>query len=807
MFKSSLKIAWRHLLKHRQFTLLNLAGLAIGLAATILIFGWVATERNMDRSQNPRLYQVMQTFSQDDGSVFTTESTPDPLAPALATSFPGIADVAVVKYPDEDDAARGIITTGETSLKAREIYATPNFFSVFSYRLIEGNARQAFAPGSHILISDALAKKLFHASGDYVQLIGKTITWSRGPTAHWNGTFTITGVFAAPSASSSQQFDCIFPHSVYAAKPGHDIGWQSSNPTTYVLLKPGASADDFNSKIKNFIRDKFPAGSQDQKWAGWLYAQKYSDRYLYNHYENGLPAGGRIDYVRLFSVIAIFILVIACINFMNLSTAKAATRIKEVGIKKVVGAGQSTLVGQYLGEALLLTGRSLLLALVIVGLVRPLLETIIGKDIDLPLTPATVITLVGITLLTGVLAGSYPAFYLSRFRPSAVLKGNAGNASTGDGGPNTGALLIRKGLVVFQFVLAAIFIVGVLVVYGQLSLIRTRDLGFSRENVIHFANEGAIHASEQAFLAELRTIPGVVHASDVEGDLLGKHSGGGGINWPGKTQRVEFAGVYSDDEYMETMALKITQGRLFSRAFPTDTSGVVFNETAIAAMQLKDPIGKIVQLWGDKRRIIGVVKDFHYESLYKKIGPFFISFQRNNPNIIARLQTNAQQATLARIETLYKKYNPDLPFEYSFVSEDYQVLYASEQRLALLSRYFAGIAIVISCLGLFGLTAFAAQRRQKEIGIRKVVGATVSQLVVLLSRDFLQLIAIALLIAFPLAAWLMNRWLDNFAYRQHLSIGIFGLAAAILACITLVTISFQSIKAATTNPIHSLRTE
>ncbi|HEY4337818.1 MAG TPA: ABC transporter permease [Puia sp.] len=804
MFRNSWKIAWRHLVKNRQFTLLNLAGLAVGLSSAITIFWWVGEERNVDAFLNPRLFQVLQNHSLDDGGIFTHEGTPDPLAPALRSDFPEVADVAVVKSPDADGNARGLITAAGHSLKMREGYVTPNYLSLFSGRLIQGNPVQAFSPGNHVLLSASLAERLFHRTDN---LIGQPIVWDRGASGNWNGTFTIMGIYADPPPNASQSFDLLFPHSIYLAKPGHDVGWFSSNPATFVLLKPGVDVDAFNVKVKDYIRDKFKPGSQEQKWAGELLVQRVKDRYLYNHYDNGHIAGGRIDYVRLFTLIALFVLVIACINFMNLSTAKALTRIKEVGIQKVIGARRSTLIGQYFGEALLMTILALGLAFLLITLLRPGIENITERTMSLGLNGTTIAAITSLTLVTAILAGSYPALYLSRFSPMAIFKGSSA--------VNTHRLFprllsagwMRKGLVVFQFTIAAGFIVSVLVIYDQMSLIQHRNLGYNRDHVIHFPNEGAIGNSQQAFLAELRAIPGVVRSSEMEGDLLGNNSGGGGVDWPGKTNRVEFRGAYTGYEFAETMGLQLKQGRSFSSSYSTDTTAVLFNESAIAAMHLKDPIGKTVTMWGVKKQIIGIVKDFHYESLYKPIGPFFISFERNPPNILARIEGGNEPATLARIGALYKKYNPSLPFEYTFVNEDYQTLYKDEQRLALLSRYFAAIAIGISCLGLFGLTAFAAERRRKEIGIRKVVGASAQRLVLLLSTDFLKLIIVSLLIAFPITAYIMNRWLDNFAYHPHLGIGIFLISGSALLVITIGTISFQSIKAACANPIDALRRE
>jgi ABC-type antimicrobial peptide transport system permease subunit len=344
-----------------------------------------------------------------------------------------------------------------------------------------------------------------------------------------------------------------------------------------------------------------------------------------------------------------------------------------------------------------------------------------------------------------------------------------------------------------------------MVVYRQMKLVQTKNLGYNKEHIIHFANDGELQQNEQAFLRDVKSTGGVVNASNMEGDMLGNHSGGGGIDWEGKTHRIEFSGLYVDYNFMETMGLKMQEGRPFSASFVSDTDAVIFNETAIAAMGLKNPVGKIVKLWGRPEKIIGVVKDFHFESLYKKMSPFFLSYRKNASNIMVKIQAGNEKETIARLGALYKRYNPGLPFEYKFLDEDYQVLYASEQRAATLSGYFAGMAIIISCLGLFGLAAFTAQKRQKEIGIRKVIGATVGNVVVILSADFLKLILLAVIIAFPVAWWAANQWLNSFAYRVNIGADIFVIAGVATLLITVITISYQAIKAALINPVRSLR--
>jgi len=800
MIKSFFKLVGRSLVRDRQFSLLNLVGLSIGLACAILIFLWINNERSYDKfhKNNARLYQVMQNEYSGDGSIQTFPNTPDLLAATMKQELPEIQEAVIAVPPDADENSRGVVAVNGARIKAQEMYVTPNFFDVFSYKLLEGNPHQALSDRSYVLLSKSLAIKLFHTTHD---IIGKIVTWDRGlaeqGSASMNGSYTVSGIFADVPGNSSQQFDLLFTHAQYFTHITHDIGWFSNSPPTYVLLKEGTNLTQLNKKLENFARKRFQPGTDQYKWAGTFFLQPYQDIHLYNHYENGKVAGGRIAYIQLFSIIAIGILIIACINFMNLSTARAAKRIKVVGIKKVMGATRAALILQYLGESMLMTLASLIVAAILATLLLPSFESITGQHFTPHFTTGAWITILLITLITGLLAGSYPALYLSGFRPVKVLKGGA--ERTG------GEAFIRKCLVVFQFSLSAILILTVLVVYGQMQLVQNKNLGYNKDNILRMSNEGGIAHSQDAFLSDLRSLPGVAYASDMEGNILGDHSSGGGVDWPGKTKGMEFDILYLDYDLMETMGLQMKEGRTFDRNHPTDKDGLIFNETAIAMMHLKNPIGQPANLYGAKKQIIGVVKDFNYESLYKKIGPLAIGFRDKNSNIFIRIRAGREKETLSQLASIYKKYNPGLPFEFSFLDKDYQALYAAERRVSDLSKYFAGIAIVISCLGLFGLAAFNAQRRQKEISIRKVVGASVKDVVILLSKDSLALVLLAALISFPLSWWAMHRWLEGFAYRISLSPGLFIIAGTALIVITLLTISFQSIRAAVANPVNTLK--
>ncbi|OQP60252.1 ABC transporter permease [Niastella populi] len=801
MLPVHLKIAWRNLLKHKQFTILNLVGLSTGLACALFIYLWVQDELSIDsfHEKDKQLYQVIKTSPNADGSVDTHETTPGLLAKSMADEIPEIAYAVPVVVMDDYGQNKGIINAGGKPTKASAQFAGSDYFHVFSYRLLYGNKDNVLDDKGNVLISDKLAHKLFNTTEN---IVGKTITWDQADKM--NGVYVIAGVFEAPPVNASMQFDCIFSYSHYYDTFREDNGldkWYSNNPHTYVVLKEGVNIEVFNKKIKGFSRLKYAQahGEKDAKWEGDIFLQRFSNKHLYNHYENGVIAGGRIEYVRLFSIIAIFIVLIACINFMNLATAKAAGRLKEVGVKKVTGASRRSLILQYLGESILLSLLALLIAIVIVALLLPAFNSITEKQIQLSFNGGFIPAILSITLFTGLVAGSYPALYLSGFNPIAILKGQIKTS--------TGELLVRKGLVVFQFVLSVVFIVSVLVVYKQMQLIHTRNLGYNKDNIIQFANEGKLRDGLGPFVTEVKKLPGIVNAAAMSGNFTGNHSGGGGISWPGKQKGIEFDGVDADYDLLETMGLQLTEGRSFSRQFGADSNSVIFNETAVAAMGLKSPVGTIVDMWGKKKTIIGVVKDFHFESLYKSIGPFFIRYSNDNQNVVVKIKADQEQTALASLKALYKKFNLGLDLEYTFLDDDYNRLYTAEQRVSVLSRYFAALAIIISCLGLFGLATFTAQKRQKEIGIRKVVGASVQQIVLLLTKDFLALILLAVIIAFPLAWLLMHQWLLKFTHRISMGAGLFLLAAMAVLLITIVTISVQSIKAAISNPVNSLRTE
>lgn len=803
MLKNHFKAAWRNLVKNRQSTILNLFGLSTGLACALLIYLWVSNERSVDKFNvnDSRIYLVMKNSNNSDGGIFTSPITQGLLARSMAEDLPEVEYAVPVHKPGE----MGIVAEGAKHIKAKMQFAGENFFKIFSYNLLAGNKANPLGNKEGVLISNTLAMRLFNTTQN---VVGKTITWDHGD--EFNGLYAITGVFEEPPANATDQFDMLFSEKLYADKKAGSMGditfWGSNNTFTYLLLKPGTDVSRFSNKIKRYTINKiiklYP-GNNLYTWEGELFLQRYSDTYLHNHYENGVISGGRIEYVKLFSIIAVFILFIACINFMNLSTAQASKRMKEVGVRKVVGASRMELVLQYISESVLMAVLSLIIAILLIIVFLGPFRALTGKELQLHFDAGVIFSVIGIALFTGLVSGSYPALYLSGFKPVAVLKGKLTTSA--------GEAWVRKGLVVFQFVISVVLILSVMIVHKQMNLIQTKNLGYNRDNIIHFSGEGRLAQGPalKTFINQVKTMPGVINASSIDGDMLGGYSqGGGGLSWPGKNEKagVEFEGLDMDYGMMEILGFKMKEGRIFSRQF-ADTNSIILNETAIAAMHLDNPVGKTIQVWSKKMQVIGIVKDFQYESMYSQVKPFFFRCVPDNKNIYVKIKAGAEQQVLAQLDKFYKQYNLGLPFEYKFLDEDYAALYASEQRVVVLSQYFAGLAIIISCLGLFGLVAFTAQKRQKEIGIRKVIGASVPNVVMLLSKDFLQLVLIATAIAFPLAWWALNSWLQSFAYRVNIGIPAFALTGAIIIAITIFTISFQAIKAALMNPVIAIKAE
>jgi predicted permease len=789
MFKTNLKIAWRNLIKDKQFTLLNVLGLCAGLACTLFIYLWVTDEMSYDKffANNNRLYQLMEHRTGDGQSAVSDESS-GIVSDIVKAEYPEVEYAAALAPPDWFQ--KFTLSAGEKSIKAIGEYAGKDYFNIFSFKLIEGDKNKVLADKSSIVISDELAKKLF---GTTQNIIGKPIQFQHDTT------FFVSGVFKKVPYHSSQQFDFVLSFEYYATVQSWVKDWGNTGPHNFVLLKKGSDVNAFNKIIAMLAVTNFHDTTRVP------YATKFSDNYLSNSFDHGVRVGGKIEYVRLFSLIAIFILSIACINFMNLSTAKASRRMKEVGIKKVVGARRKQLILQFLLESVLLTFFAMIIASLATWLLLPQFNQLTGKQISLSFEPKIIIAFISIALLTGLLAGSYPALYLSKFKPLIILKGKL-NTSFAE-------IVSRKGLVVFQFTLSAVMIVAVIIIYQQIHFIQSTDPGYNKDNIVKFDSEGALQGNEENFIVRLKQIPGVVNASFTFNNMVGRNYGNYALSWEGKDPNADvyFEGFGAGYNFIETMGMHVIAGRSFSKNYGDEYSKIILNEAAVKIMHLKNPVGKTVMYNNQARQIVGVIKDFHFESLHEPVKPAYFSLQAPAVNpwykIMVRVQAGNQKQTITAIQHLCESYNPGFPFTFSFLNEAYQKQYDTETRVSQLTKYFAGLAIIISCLGLFGLAAFTAQKRQKEIGIRKVIGASTKDISVMLSKDFLKLILIALLISFPVSWWLMNNWLQGFAYRISIEPLVFLIAGSCILVITLATISFQSIKAAISNPVKSLRTE
>ncbi|MBV5349419.1 ABC transporter permease [bacterium] len=787
-----LRMTFRNFRQHKSTFLINLVGLSSAFAGAILIFLWVNDEKQVDKfhQSDKQLYQVMENHHSPEG-VHTQQWTPDLLGRTLAAEMPEVKmETSVMPAGLLGNFS---LMAGDQKTKAPGQFADYNFFSVFSFGLSQGNPAQVLMAKNSIVISKNLAHTLF---GTAENVIGKTIDWE---LLNMKYPAVVTGVFEGTPENSTMQFDFALNFDTWlelSEKVGRKIQWGNHAPCTYLVLNKGVDVKQFNSKIENFHKSKLNGSNIT------LFAVPYSGQYLKGTYENGVQAGGRISYIRLFVLIAIVILLIAGINYMNLSTARSSRRVKEIGIKKVVGSGRFALIVQFMTESVILSLMALIFSVVLVMVLLPQFNQITGKHLLLLLNPQYVFSVLGACLFVAILTSIYPALYLSGFNPFRSLNGKQSNSAL--------ELWARKGLVVFQFVVSVVLISSVIVVYKQIGFIQTKNLGYNKDNVIFFNKEGGIAQQENSFLAEARKIDGIVNISSMGDNFFGSHSTTYDIGWEGKPAdaNISFEVVSANYQTLETMEINLAKGRSFSSEFGNDADKIILNQAAIDEMGLQDPIGKTVRFWGKDKQIIGVVNNFNVESLHQKIGPLlFYLNPKKTLKVVARIEAGREKATLAELGKLYSKFNPGFSFDYRFMDAAYQAQYESENRVAILSRYFAGLGILISCLGLFGLAAFAAEQRIKEIGVRRVNGARISDVMTMLNSEFMTWVAVAFVIATPIAYYAMHKWLESFAYKTELSWWIFALAGLLALGIALLTVSWQSWKAATRNPVEALRYE
>jgi putative ABC transport system permease protein len=810
MFKNYFKTAFRNLYKSKGFTAINIIGLACGLATCLLIIFYVADELSYDH-YNKKLSQIYRVDGdiQFGGHHFDLAQSPDPLGAALKSNFPQV--LQYVRFRDHGGFM--VKKQNQNIQEDRVILADSTLFDIFTLPMIAGDPHTALVNPNSVVITESTAKKYFSqiaAAG----IIGKTLTIND------TSLYKITGVIKDVPKESHFHYD--FFVSMYGQLAPYEINqWTSNNFNTYIVLNKSANPKKLSSQLDDFVMKYVEplfkslnlTKEEFKKQGNYLHYNliPLGRIHLYSHKGGELEANGNIQYVYIFSVIALFILLIACVNFINLSTARSSGRAKEVGVRKVLGSRRKNLVAQFLTESMLISFISTILALVIAALLLPYFNSLSGKELTIHAFFAlwVLFSLLLLMIIVGLLAGIYPAFYLSAFKPAFVLKGKIA------AGFKTGWL--RSGLVVFQFVISIFLIIGTLVIFSQLNYIHNKNIGYDRNHVLIIKNTEALGNEAKVFKDKALKLSGVQNAT-----MTGYLPTGGWRNdsplFP--TPMADTRDAIStqiwrvDENYIPTLGMKMVQGRNFSKDFPTDSSAIIINEAFAKMIGFRDAINKplyyldqITSKEVTKYHVIGVVKDFNFNSLHDAVTPLVLLLSPQNGNVAFRINTSHINTLITSIQQIYKKIDPGQPFKYSFMDADFNKTYQAEQKMGGLSIIFAVLAILIACLGLFGLITYAAEQRTKEIGIRKVLGATVTNITTMLSKDFFKLVLIAALIAFPFAWWAMNKWLQSFAYRIHISWWIFLAAGIIAILIAVITVSFQAIKAAIANPVESLRSE
>jgi putative ABC transport system permease protein len=786
MIKNHLKITSRNIMRHKGYSFINISGLAVGMACTILIFLWVQHELNYDRFHKnaEQIYRVNLEEHRHDG-VHHHPWTPFPLAETLKEQFPEIVastrlrgDHFNVKYQDK-------------SFHEYEfLFVDPDFFEIFSFPLIHsGNPSLLLADPKSIVITDRMANKYF---GEQTNPVGKILSLDNKVD------FTVSGIVHIPD-NTDFKADFYLSFKAYelfkVSLAELESNWKGKNFHAYILLGKDSSSLLLEKKISGFLKKYNPEREER------LTLQELSQVHLYN--PDG--TGDNIRYVYVFSIIAIFILLIACVNFMNLATARSEKRAKEVGLRKSLGAKRPQLVKQFLTESVILSLFSFVISLSIVEALLPLFNTLSGKQLTLDFSNLKILLgLTVVALLTGILSGSYPALFLSSFTPVKVLKGTFFSLAKGS--------RLRNSLVIFQFSLSITLIICTAIVYSQLKYIQNKDVGLDKENLVYILMEGESKYKYETVKKELLKHPGILSASACHILPSEIYVWAGYLDWEGKLpdQKVYFAFSFVDFDYIPTFKMEIKAGRNFSREFPTDKENFILNEEAVRQMNLESPIGKQFSFWGNKGKIIGVVKDFNFQHLGNKIAPLVLSpgdWGDSKRYLVMRTKPGNPSGMIEHLREVWNRVNPGFAFDYHFFDETYDLMYRNEKRLGKILFYFAFLAIFISCLGLFGLASFLAERRTKEIGIRKTLGASVPGITIMLSKKFTGLVVLANVIGWPIAFYIMKHWLQQFVYRTSIGIEIFIWGGITALSIAWLTISYQSIKAALANPVEALRYE
>ena len=781
MLGNYLKIALRNLTRQKSYSITNIAGLAVGMACTILILLWVKDELSFD-GFHANAKQVYRVVFADETYVKTHHYsvTPPALAVALKKDFPEVVHATI--YSIIDDL---IVSKGEKKFRERVGFTTASAFDIFTIPFKKGDPETAFLEPNSIVITEKMAAKYFGSDDP----VNKVLTLDNQID------FKITAIIQDLPENSLLQFDCLVPFENVEKITGRGNieSWDNFGYYTFVLLPHKIDIDKFNDKISDFIiKSRL---NSTENFRPRLYLQPLTDIHVHN-----LNGGGAITYVYIFSLIAVFVLLIACINFMNLATARSLRRSKEVGLRKVVGANKRNLIHQFYAESILLSFISLFFSLLLVELFLPAVNSFSGKTLSLDLTGNidNLVVFVCITLITGIIAGSYPALFLSSFNPVRALKGINLNISSS----------LRKMLVVFQFSLSIVLIVCTIVVSTQLDYLQKYNLGFDKNQILYFPLSNKLRDKSISLKSELLQNPQILNVTATSSRIGIHPMWSVDLNdWEGNSgeESLLLSMISTDSDFLNTFQVELVSGRYFSKHFVTDTASFVLNEAAVKEMDLQDPVGRRIF---KKGKIIGMVKDFNFRSLHSEIGPLALVMSSDLYKFMAvKVNTSNISGTIKYIENVTGKFAPDFPFEYQFLDEEFANLYRSEQQLGIIFNYFSILAIFISCLGLFGLASYMVVQRTKEIGVRKVLGASIPNVILLLTKEFTQWVIIANLIAWPVAYFTMNNWLQYFAYRIDLAWWAFPLAGFSAIFFALLTVCCQAIKTALTNPAEALRYE
>ena len=787
MFTNYLKVAFRNLWKNKGFSFINITGLAVGMASAILILLWIQNEVSYDdfHEKRARIYEVWNR-AEFSGELHCWNSTPRVLAGAMQRDFPEVEHTCRVDW-----SRRLLFSVGDKRLMINGTAVDSVFFQVFSFPLVEGDPKTALNEGYNIVITESLAKKLFGNAG----AMGKVVRIDN------KDNYTVTGVVKDLPNNTRFNFEYLLPWAYNRRAGNDDKYWGNNSTRTYAMLKENASLSSIEPKMK-VIKTRYD--STEKKWEMFLYPM--SRWRLHSKFTGAVEEGGLIEFVRLFAIIASFILLIACINFMNLSTARSEKRAKEVGIRKVVGAPRARLIAQFIGESVLISFLAALIAIAIVLVSLPGFNELTQKHLYVPFGSVWFwVSGIGFILLTGMLAGSYPAFFLSSFRPVKVLKGTFKAANA--------LVTPRKVLVVLQFTFAIILIICTIIVTQQINYGKDREVGYERANMAYHFMTGDIPKNYQLIKHELLASGVATAVCRTNSPWTQRYSDTWDFVWEGKdpNDKTDFIRECADEDVVATTGVRLTAGRdLDLEHYKTDSLGILLNESAVKAMHFKNPIGQPIKDDDATFHVVGVIKDFIIESPYTPIEPMVIVGAKQDWYNCLNVRFNTKNSTesnLKKMEVIFRRYNPQYPFEYQLVDEEYSRKFDESRRIGTQAGLFAVLTIFISCLGLFGLATYMAENRVKEIGVRKVLGASVAGITTLLSKDFLKLVLISFVVASPIAWFAMHAWLEHFPYRVNISWWVFALAAVLSLMIALFTVSFQAIRAALANPARSLRSE